>query len=133
MTRCGGAWSKGGSNGVASQEVGAYLKEWDGEAGEGADGEGMKGEFGVCRVCELGRSSEHKHPRKSPAYRASEQLELVHTDIAGPFGRATIGGGQKKYNLVIIDDFSKKSWTITLQTKTHVNVKPKEWQLVQEN
>ena len=72
--------------------------------------EGVQGNIGMCRGCQLGRSSEDKHPRKSPSYRASEQLALVHADIAGPFKPAAIGGGGKNYNLVIIGDYRKKSW-----------------------
>ena len=28
--------------------------------------EGIKGDFGMCRGCKMGRSSEHAHPRKEP-------------------------------------------------------------------
>ena len=45
--------------------------------------EGMKGDFGVCRGCKMGKSSEKTHPRKDPDFRAKEPLELIHTDISG--------------------------------------------------
>ena len=61
--------------------------------------EGMQGDLGMCRGCQLGRLSEHKHPRKSPAYRASEQLALVHTNLARPFRPAAIGGGGEQVQL----------------------------------
>ena len=47
--------------------------------------EGVKGDFGVCTGCKMGRSSDKNHPRKDPEYRAKVPLELIHTDIAGPF------------------------------------------------
>ena len=65
--------------------------------------EGVKGEFGMCRGCKMGRASDMKHPRKDPEYRATEQLELIHTDIAGPFVPEAIEG-RGKYNLVVVDD-----------------------------
>ena len=58
--------------------------------------EGAVGEYKMCRGCKMGRSSEKSHPRKDPEFRAQEQLELVHTDIAGPFKPAAIGEGGKQ-------------------------------------
>ena len=95
--------------------------------------EGMKGDFGMCRGCKLGKSSEKSHPRKSQEYRATEPLELVHTDIAGPFNPKAIGGGGSQYNLVVIDDFSRKSWTIPLRKKSDTKVALKQWITVNEN
>ena len=86
--------------------------------------EGMKGEFGMCRGYKMGKSSEAAHPRKDPAYRAKEQLELVHTDLAGPFKPRAIEG-KNRYNLVFVNDFSRKSWTIPLTTKDCVTQKMK--------
>ena len=95
--------------------------------------EGIKGDFGMCRGCKLGKSSEKSHPRKAQEYRAKEPLELVHTDIAGPFNPKAIGGGGSQYNLVIIDDFSRKSWTVPLRLKSDTKVALKEWITVNEN
>ena len=89
--------------------------------------EGIKGDFGMCRGCKLGKSSEKSHPRKAQEYRAKEPLELVHTDIAGPFNPKAIGGGGSQYNLVIIDDFGRKSWTVPLRLKNDTKVALKEW------
>ena len=47
--------------------------------------EGVKGEFGMCRGCTMGRSSDMKHPRKDPEYRATEQLEPA-TENPAPTG-----------------------------------------------
>ena len=94
--------------------------------------EGMQGDFSMCRGCKLGKSSEKSHPRKDADFRAKEPLELVHTDIAGPFvPKAVEGGG--RYNLVIIDDFSRKSWTIPLRLKSDTKVALKQWIAVNEN
>ena len=94
--------------------------------------EGVKGEFGMCRGCKMGRSSDIKHPRKDPEHRAKEQLELIHTDIAGPFVPTAIEG-KGSYNLVIVDDFSRKAWCIPLKKKSDTATAIKEWIAVHEN
>lgn len=94
--------------------------------------EGVKGEFGMCRGCKMGRSSSMKHPRKDPEYRAKEQLELIHTDIAGPFVPTAIEG-RGKYNLVVVDDFSRKAWCIPIKKKSDTATAMKEWIAVHEN
>lgn len=66
--------------------------------------EGIFGDFGMCRGCKMGRSSEKLRPRKDEQYRDKEPLELVHTDIAGPFSQKSASGKGYQYNLVIIDD-----------------------------
>ena len=94
--------------------------------------EGVKGDFGMCRGCKMGKSSEQPHPRKAQEFRATEPLELIHTDIAGPFSpKAIEGGGQ--YNLVIVDDFSRKSWTVAIRKKSDTKIALKEWIAVHEN
>ena len=95
-------------------------------------GEGVKGEFGMCRGCKMGISSEQIYPRKDSEFRAKEPLKPIHTDIAGPFEPKAIEGGGK-YNLVIINDFSRKSWTIPLKLKSDTKVALKEWISVRES
>ena len=48
------------------------------------------------------------------------------------FEPKAIGGGGK-YNLVIIDDFSRKSWTIPLRLKSGTKMALKQWIAVREN
>ena len=52
---------------------------WGPLGGSWLAGRAGKGEFGMCRGCKMGRSSDMKHPRKDLEYRAREQLELIHT------------------------------------------------------
>ena len=58
---------------------------------------------------------------------------MVHTDIAGPFNPKAIGGGGSQYNLFIVDDFSRKSWTLPLRNKSDTKVALKQWITVNEN
>ena len=95
--------------------------------------EGVTGEMGMCRGCKMGRSSEKPHPRKDQQYRAKEQLELVHVDIAGPFSPKSVDKKGYQYNLVVVDDFSRKSWCIPLKKKSDTKVALKEWIVVAEN
>ena len=39
--------------------------------------EGIKGNFGMCRGCTMGRSSEKSNPHEDPQFRAKEPLELI--------------------------------------------------------
>ena len=80
----------------------------------------------------MGRSSEKSRPRKDPEYRAKVPLELIHTDIAGLFEPMAIEG-RGKYNLVIVDDYSRKSCCISLKKKSDTVVAMKEWIAVREN
>ena len=95
--------------------------------------EGVVGDLGMCRGCKMGRSSDVTHPKKDPQYRAREQLELVHTDIAGPFKPKSADGKGYQYNLVVVDDFSRKSWCIPIRKKSDTKVALKEWIVMAEN
>ena len=94
--------------------------------------EGVVGDFKMCRGCKMGRSSEKSHPRKDPEFRAKEPLELIHTDISGPFEPMAIEG-KGRYNLVVIDDYSRKSWVVPLKKKSDTAVVLKEWIAIREN
>ena len=94
---------------------------------------GIQGDLEMCKGCKMGKSSEQKHPRKSQEHRSQVPLELVHTDIAGPFNPKAIGGGGSQYNLVIVDDFSRKYWTLPLRNKSDTKVALKEWITANEN
>ncbi|KAL4295185.1 hypothetical protein GQ457_12G009340 [Hibiscus cannabinus] len=45
---------------------------------------------------------------KGKAWRASKQLELVHSNICGPLNPISNGG--KRYFITFTDDFNRKSW-----------------------
>jgi transposase InsO family protein len=69
---------------------------------------------GVCSACLEGK--QHKrYNRNSPAKRASERLELVHSDSCGPFRTRSISGA--RYFILFIDDFSRMVWCYFLKQK----------------
>src|ERR1044071_3485858 len=45
-------------------------------------------------------------------------LELIHMDVCGPMRVQSIGGS--KYILVLVDDYSRFTWTIFIRTKSEV-------------
>ena len=67
---------------------------------------------GDCQGCILGKHPEKKYER------TSAPLELIHDEIAGPFPHMyTI---QEKYELALIDDFSRYCWVHFLKHKSKV-------------
>nr|GFB11764.1 retrovirus-related Pol polyprotein from transposon TNT 1-94 [Tanacetum cinerariifolium] len=68
----------------------------------------------LCSSCEL--SKVKKSSFKSKAVPCSKgRLHLLHMDLCGPMRVASING--KKYILVIIDDYSRYTWTLFLRSK----------------
>lgn len=61
----------------------------------------------VCEVCNLGKQQRVGIPKRSN-WRASNRLELIHTDLCGPIKPESPSG--KMYVMVLIDDFSRKGW-----------------------
>nr|GEW00540.1 retrovirus-related Pol polyprotein from transposon TNT 1-94 [Tanacetum cinerariifolium] len=68
----------------------------------------------LCSSCELGKAK-----RKSFQYKTSpsskRRLQLLHIDLCGPMRVASING--KRYVLVIVDDYSRYTWTHLLRSK----------------
>ena len=56
-----------------------------------------------------------KTPFGDSEFRATKPLELVHSDLMGPI-RATSRQGHS-YMLLLVDDFSRSSWTFFLESK----------------
>lgn len=75
----------------------------------------MKNEGNVCTVCNVGKQQRGKFPKKSK-WRATEKLELIHTDLCGPITPTSNSG--KRYLMVLVDDFSRKTWIYFLTEKS---------------
>ncbi|GJS20988.1 putative ribonuclease H-like domain-containing protein [Tanacetum coccineum] len=66
-------------------------------------------------ACEQGKSKKASLPPKLvPSIKS--KLELLHMDLCGPMRVASING--KKYILVIVDDYSRYTWTIRTDNGT---------------
>jgi transposase InsO family protein len=68
----------------------------------------------TCPDCMTGKQHRDVIP-KSSSWRASKQLELVHSDICEPITPHSNGGN--RYFLTFTDDFSRKTWTYLLGDK----------------
>nr|GEW03845.1 uncharacterized mitochondrial protein AtMg00810-like [Tanacetum cinerariifolium] len=67
----------------------------------------------LCSACEWGKSKTSSHPPKVVPSNHSK-LELLHMDLCGSMRVST---NEKKYILVIVDDYSRFTWVYFLHTK----------------
>nr|GEV61431.1 retrotransposon protein, putative, unclassified, expressed [Tanacetum cinerariifolium] len=68
----------------------------------------------LCSSCELSKAKRSSF--KSKAVPSSKgRLNLLHMDLCGPMRIASING--KKYILVIVDDYSRYTWTLFIHSK----------------
>nr|GEV86425.1 hypothetical protein [Tanacetum cinerariifolium] len=68
----------------------------------------------LCSSCELGKAKRKSFQSKiSPS--SKRRLQLLHMDLCSPMRVASING--KKYVLVIVDDYSRYTWTHFLRSK----------------
>ncbi|KAL4271146.1 hypothetical protein GQ457_13G013270 [Hibiscus cannabinus] len=73
----------------------------------------------LCEPCKLGK--QHRLPLpKEKVWRASEKLQLVHTDICRPHRTLSLGGN--KYFILFIDDFTRMTWVYFLKEKLLIKV-----------
>nr|GFA03843.1 retrovirus-related Pol polyprotein from transposon TNT 1-94 [Tanacetum cinerariifolium] len=68
----------------------------------------------LCPSCEQGKSKRASHPPK-PVPNSMQRLHLLHMDLCGPMRIASIN--EKRYVLVIVDDYSRYTWVHFLRSK----------------
>ena len=71
----------------------------------------------TCSSCHLGKHARTRMP-KTATHRASQILELVHSDVCGPFKTNSTGGA--RYFITFVDDFSRKLWIYFISQKSQV-------------
>ncbi|GJS23846.1 putative ribonuclease H-like domain-containing protein [Tanacetum coccineum] len=68
----------------------------------------------LCSSCELRKAKRKSfHTKSTPS--SKRRLQLLHMDLCGPMWVESIN--RKKYVLVIIDDYSRYTWTHFLRSK----------------
>ncbi|GJZ60537.1 putative RNA-directed DNA polymerase [Tanacetum coccineum] len=72
-------------------------------------------ELGTCSDCLVGKQSRESFPKTS-SWRATQRLQLVHSDICGPITPQS--SSLKRYIINFIDDFSRKCWSYFLTEKS---------------
>jgi hypothetical protein len=73
------------------------------------------GEGSICEECQIGKQTRMSHPRLEHQG-TTKVLELLHMDLIGPMQVASIGG--KRYDLVVVDDFSRFTWVNFIREKS---------------
>ena len=68
----------------------------------------------LCDACQLGKQTRNSFRPKN-IVSTSRSLELIHMDLFGPTRITSLG--EKKYGLVIVDDYSRFTWILFLAHK----------------
>ena len=71
-------------------------------------------DLGLCVDCIKGKQTRHN--KRTKATRSTQLLELIHTDVCGPFDTPSFGG--EKYFITFIDDFSHYGYIYLLKEKS---------------
>ena len=69
----------------------------------------------TCEGCQFGKHTRSKLP-KIATFQASKILELIHSDVCGPFRICSTGGA--RFFVTFIDDFSRKIWVYFISQKS---------------
>ena len=83
-----------------------------------------------CQACVYGKSTRAPIPQSGGA-RAVHILDLVHTDVCGPFPVPSLGNSL--YFVSFVDDRSRYAWVYPIQAKSDVFETFKKWLAMVEN
>ena len=70
-----------------------------------------------CEGCVLGKHPQEKFDKGKSQW-ASEPLDLIHSDLMGPFLHPSIN--KMRFFLIFVDDFSRFTWIYFLKQKSEV-------------
>ena len=76
----------------------------------------LEKEISGCNACQFGK--QIRLPFAKIAWRASQKLQLVHTDLGGPYQTPSLKGS--KYYIAFIDDLTRMCWIYFLRFKSEV-------------
>eukprot|EP00253_Pinus_taeda_P029025 PITA_29025 len=82
----------------------------------------------ICKSCQFGKQTRTNFPEKEGS--ASRPLELVHTDVCGPFRTRSPRG--EEYFILFIDDFSRMVWLGFMKHKDEAFEKFKSFKVLVE-
>ena len=69
----------------------------------------------ICKACQQGKQTRTSFKSKKEVS-TTKVLELLHLDLFGPISPTSMSG--KAYVLVIVDNYSRYTWTIFLAHKS---------------
>jgi hypothetical protein len=84
---------------------------------------------GVCEGCVIGKHPQEKF-KKGKVHRTSSPLDLIHSDLMGPFPHPSIN--KARYVLTFLDDYSCYTWVFFLEQKSEVFEHLKEFKALAE-
>ena len=87
--------------------------------------------LGICDPCKLVNITLHPYQQVPSAHQQQDSLDLVVVDLAGPNRPQTLGG--KRYDMVFIDTYSKRSWVKLLAKKSDAAEVLRRWIPMMEN
>lgn len=64
----------------------------------------LEEELSICVACQYGKQTRLPFPKKV-AWKSTQKLQLVHTDVGGPQKTPSLKGS--KYYIAFIDDFTR--------------------------
>lgn len=70
----------------------------------------------ICEVCDKGKI--HQLPYKDSVNRSTSKLDLVHSDICGPFDVESLGGA--KYFATLTDDYTRYIHVVMLKKRSDI-------------
>ena len=76
----------------------------------------LESELPGCKACQYGKQA--RFPFQKSSWRATEKLQLIHTDLVGPQRTPSLKGS--KYYIIFIDDFTRICWIYFLKFKSEV-------------
>jgi len=71
----------------------------------------------LCEACQKGKQTKNTF-KPLNVVSTSRPLELLHMDLFGPSRTMSLGGNY--YDLVIVDDYSRFTWTLFIATNDEV-------------
>ena len=80
--------------------------------------------FDAYKLCLLGKMT--KTPFFGTMERATDLLEIIHTDVCGPMSVDACGG--YRYFLIFTDDFSRYEYVYLLKNESEIVERFKEFQ-----
>ena len=72
----------------------------------------------ICHACQQGKQTKNSFKSKD-VVSTSRPFQLLHMDLFGPTQTLSLSG--KRYTLVIVDDFTRFTWTFFLASKDETN------------
>ncbi|GAU34373.1 hypothetical protein TSUD_217130 [Trifolium subterraneum] len=84
----------------------------------------------ICDGCLVGKQARNVFTKELPM-RSSSVLEVVHSDVCGPFDEKSLGAN--RYFITFVDEFSRKMWIYLIQTKDGAFAVFKKFKALVEN